>query len=196
MVVSDTAETAGSDDTSWEAAPEAEMVEAPETDSDTAELAELFMDEMTNPDEPLEQAQEPDRDISADVGAPLSDFATGTDDEDQVIQLADVLNQGTRPGFPPMEQVKLGAEEDIDARPISIEQEDTASSLGLDLEDEAALDRKILAIVEQVIQEKYAGTIEALISQAVEKAVTREIDRIQLSFHRPMSPGCCTWAMR
>jgi hypothetical protein len=177
--VFDTAENVESDDTSWKAAPEAETVEARETASDTAELADLFMDEMTDPDEPLEQAPEPDRDISADVGAPLSDFAAGTDDEDQVIQLADVLNQGARTGFPPMEQVKLGAEEDIDARPISIEQEDTANSLGLDLEDEAALDRKILAIVEQVIQEKYAGTIEALISQAVEKAVTREIEALK-----------------
>jgi hypothetical protein len=177
--VFDTAENVESDDTSWKTAPEAETVEARETASDTAELADLFMDEMTDPDEPLEQAPEPDRDISADVGAPLSDFAAGTDDEDQVIQLADVLNQGARTGFPPMEQVKLGAEEDIDARPISIEQEDTANSLGLDLEDEAALDRKILAIVEQVIQEKYAGTIEALISQAVEKAVTREIEALK-----------------
>ena len=173
------AETTGSDDPPREAAPEAETVEAPETASDTAELADLFMDEMTDPDEPLELAPEADRDISADVGAPLSDFAPGTDDEDQVIQLADVLNQGARPGFPPMEQVKLGAEEDIDARPISVEQEDTANRLGLDLEDEAALDRKILANVEQVIQEKYAGTIEALISQAVEKAVTREIEALK-----------------
>ena len=111
---------------------------------------------------------------------PLSDLAPDQENDEQVIHLADILHQSTRkPDKTPIELIKMGAEEDLEATPISLEQEETANALGLDLDEEAVLNRKILAAVERVIQDKYADTIEQRISNAVEEAVTREIAAIK-----------------
>ena len=106
--------------------------------------------------------------------------------EENIIRLSKVLDhQGRDTESIPIEQIKMGAEESLATQHISLEAEDTAEALGLDLEqrqqeEEITLtDAQIEAAVERIIQKKYAATIEQLVAQAVEKAVAREIENIK-----------------
>ena len=147
--------------------------------TETTDQADLFANEISD-SEKLHEAPLPDAaDISAIAGAPLSAFASDDEDEDQVIQLTDVLRQDPKPARLPIEKMKLGAEEDLEATPIPLEQEDRANALGLDLEADTVLDQKIQAVVERIIQEKYADIIEQRIANEVENAVMREIAAIK-----------------
>ena len=106
--------------------------------------------------------------------------------QESVIRLSEVLNHSLPEDERlPIEQIKMGAEEELAKQTISLEAEDTANALGLDLEKDTLeegkplTDREIEAAVERIIQTKYAETIEQLIAKAVEKAVTREIENIK-----------------
>lgn len=107
--------------------------------------------------------------------------------QEQVIQLADVLGGGVIEDRPPIEQIKMGAEEDIANQHISVEAEETANALGIDLvektekEQHILSDKEIERTVEQIIQSKYADAIERMVARAVEKAVTQEIEKIKQS---------------
>ncbi len=146
---------------------------------ETTEWADLFVNEMSDSEKLHEAPLSDAADVSAIAGAPLSDFASDDEDEDQVIQLTDVLRQKPKPARLPIEKMKMGAEEDLEATPITLEQEDQANALGLDLEADAVLDQKIQAVVERIIQEKYADIIEQRIANEVENAVMREIAAIK-----------------
>ena len=105
---------------------------------------------------------------------------------DSVIRLSDVLDhQSRKDERPPIEQTKMGAEEELVTQNVSPEAEDAAQALGLDLEqenrkeDETLTQREIETAVARIIQDKYAATIEKLIASAVEKAVSREIENIR-----------------
>jgi len=116
---------------------------------------------------------------------PLED---GLRNQESVIRLSEVLNHSLPEDERlPIEQIKMGADEELAKQTFSLEAEDTANALGLDLENdtqeegEPLTDRDIEAAVERIIQAKYAETIEQLIAKAVEKAVTREIENIKRS---------------
>ncbi len=135
------------------------------------------------PEEPGQEQTEPADAISIGAIPPFEDEGPH---ENSVIQLSDVLNQSApKEERVPIEQIKVGAEEELAQQSISLEAELTADSLGMDLEKEAweedktVTDREIEAAVERIIQTKYTETIERLIAKAVEKAVTREIENIK-----------------
>ena len=120
-----------------------------------------------------------------EIGA-IPDIEEEPPAEENIIRLSKVLDHQARDTESiPIEQIKMGAEEALATQHISLEAEDTAEALGLDLEqgrqeDEITLtDSQIEAAVERIIQRKYAATIEQLVAQAVEKAVAREIENVK-----------------
>lgn len=136
-----------------------------------------------------------EQELAEDAQPEVDDMGTGVvpavdgegDQQEQVIQLADVLGGGVNEDRPPIEQIKMGAEEDIANQHISVEAEETANALGMDLVEKTEKEQQILAdkeierTVEQIIQSKYADTIERMVANAVEKAVTQEIEKIKRS---------------
>lgn len=150
-------------------------------------------DQVPLEDEPAEFNALPedlsqDQDNAADavsIGAipPLEDDSR---QEEGVIQLSEVIGRNSlEEDMPPIEQIQMGAEEELDNQTISLEAEAAGDAMGLDLEEEARMkdntltDQEIEAAVERILQTKYAETIERLIAKAVEKAVTREIESIK-----------------
>jgi dihydroneopterin aldolase len=119
------------------------------------------------------------------IGA-IPPFEDEPQTEEGLVRLTNVLNLQTSEGQRlPIEQIKMGAEEELATQAISLEAEDRAEALGLSLEKEPQEEssklkyRDIETAVERVIEKKYAATIEHLIAQAVEKAVTREMESIK-----------------
>ena len=104
---------------------------------------------------------------------------------DQVIQLADVLNTVRRNDEPRSDGITMGLDEDLAADASAKAEDDGAGALGLELDKEfsegstAVADKEIEETIERIIRTKYAQQIERLIAQAVEKAVTREIKNIK-----------------
>jgi hypothetical protein len=147
------------------------------------EAAQVRADEDTLAPEPMTYGAESLEPI--EIGA-IPDLEEEPLTEENIIRLSDVLDHQGRDIEPiPIEQIKMGAEETLATQHISLEAEDTAEALGLDLEqgrqeEEITLtDSQIEAAVERIIQKKYAATIEQLVAQAVEKAVAREIETIK-----------------
>ena len=106
-------------------------------------------------------------------------------ENDQVIQLADVLNTVRRNDEPRSDGLTMGLHEDLTADASAKAEDDGAGALGLELDKEfsegstAVADKEIEEAIERIIRTKYAQQIEKLIAQAVEKAVTREIKNIK-----------------
>ncbi|MGD9364522.1 MAG: hypothetical protein PVH87_02415 [Desulfobacteraceae bacterium] len=148
------------------------------------ETEDLFEGDVSLEEELAEKAQPEVDDIGSGV-VPAVDEAD--DQQEQVIQLSNVLGGGVIEDRPPIEQIKMGAEEDIANQHISVEEEETANALGMDLfektekEQQILSDKEIERTVEQIIQSKYADTIERMVANAVEKAVTQEIEKIKQS---------------
>jgi hypothetical protein len=142
---------------------------------ETAGAGSLETEPMTDGAESLEPIE---------IGA-IPDLEEEPLTEENIIRLSEVLDHQAHTEPIPIEQIKMGAEETLATQHISLEAEDTAEALGLDLEqglqeEEITLtDSQIEAAVERIIQKKYAATIEQLVAQAVEKAVTREIETIK-----------------
>ncbi len=177
-----------------EAAPDHATPQASERIGDLGDrqageaMDESLIEEQPQDIQSLPEEPEPEQTNRADaitIGA-IPPFEEERPHENSVIQLSDVLNQGMpKEEKLPIEQIKVGAEDELAQQSISLEAEVTADALGMDLENEAReentalTDREIEAAVERIIQTKYAETIERLISKAVEKAVTREIENIK-----------------
>lgn len=160
-MVQDEPETASMDD----AAPPSPV------EAESEAIADMFMEEMATAESNMD---EHDRSpVEPEVGIPLTEVAEPADE--QVIQLSDVLGQADKGTRLPIEKIKMGAEEDLASQPISLEREDTANALGLNLE----MQQKIETAVEHLLETKYADTINQLISDAVEKAVSREFAAIK-----------------
>jgi hypothetical protein len=160
-----------------------------QTDAPTEEPVDEEILELTDIFNPAEIEDAPAHEAPAvpehavDAIPPLEDHPRN---QESVIRLSEVLSHSLPEDERlPIEQIKMGAEEELAKQTISLEAEDTASALGLDLEKDnmeegkPLTDREIEAAVERIIQTKYAETIEQLIAKAVEKAVTREIENIK-----------------
>ncbi len=165
-------------------APASQELERRETaPAESAEIADMFMEEMAL-DVSASEEKAPST-LEQVVGAPLTEITDPDDEQEQVIQLSDVLGQTDREERLPIEKIKVGAEEDLAAHPISLEREDTANALGLDLEKQSSEEEKLLHdrqiedAVEHLLQTKFAETINRLIADAVEKAVAREMEAIK-----------------
>jgi|GEM_PF-1609724 len=153
-----------------------------EDDFEANELDDLFNDDALPTEDALED-KAPAGEDAANGTAPSGEETS--ERPEQIIQLADVLNSGAKKSRPPIEQIKMGADEDIANQHISLEEEVTADAIGLDLaqenakEQQALSNKEIETAVEQILRSKYADTIERMIASAVEKAVTREIENIK-----------------
>jgi hypothetical protein len=106
--------------------------------------------------------------LEAKGAEPIEPFEEKTEDQKQVIQLANVLRT---------------------SKP-----QDTTTGLDTDRTDESVEDdalfedKKIEAAVEKIIRTKYADKMEQLIASAVEKAVTQEIENIKRSLSEMDEP--------
>lgn len=134
------------------------------------ETDDLFEGDL-NLEEALARKAQPGVD---DIGTGVMPDVEETDEQqEQVIQLADVLGGG--------------AEEDIAKQHISMDAEETANTMGMGLVEKTEKEQQILSekeierTVEHIIQSKYADTIERMVAKAVEKAVTQEIEKIKRS---------------
>lgn len=122
----------------------------------------------------------------AEDTAPIAPVEEITDDQEQVIQLADILS-ASKTQQPNAEHAPISPEEDMDAPPVNLETQDATAALDVDptnktMEGDALFeDKKIEAAVEKIIRTKYADKMEQLIASAVEKAVTEEIENIRRS---------------
>ncbi len=141
-----------------------------------ADLAvDRFMDEMIadtmEPVEPMDFA------IGEAPGIPLEEITDPDEEQEQVIQLSDVLGHSRREKRLPIEKIKMGAEEDIEADPISLEREITANALGLDLEKQMSEmedwinDPHKEKAVEHLLRSKFGPVIDRLVAEGVEKAM-------------------------
>lgn len=157
---------------------------AEQDEFEPVETDDLFEGDLTLEEALAEKAQPGVDDIGAGV---MPDVEEADEQQEQVIQLADVLGGGVVEDRPPIEQMKMGAEEDIANQHISVEAEETANTLGMDLVEKTEKEQQILSekeierSIEHIIQSKYADTIERMVAKAVEKAVTQEIEKIKRS---------------
>jgi hypothetical protein len=164
-----------------ELATEQDAIGDPDKPVDMADLDTLFDGDDIAQEEPR-LAMEPQLD---DID---TDIAPGPRDEsehhEQVIQLTDVLSAPDESSSPATE-FHAGGQEDRIQQPLWEESKATSGPLdssldrALGIENGSEEDQKIKAAVEHVIQTKYADTIEQLIANEVEKAVTREIESIK-----------------
>jgi hypothetical protein len=104
------------------------------------------------------------------------------DSDNQIIQLTDVLKAARHPaGFDKQRQDGEG--------------EDSAADLGMQIQEELADTfgpvpaQQIEATIEKIIMTRYADTIERLIAQAVETAVSTEIQSLKRIFTEDNDPS-------
>jgi hypothetical protein len=153
----------------------------PDKAVDMDDLDTLFDGDDIAQEEPRLAMEPQTEDIDADYA---SDSEDESEHQQQVIQLTDILRAPDEQS-PPAGEFQAGGEQDRAHQPASGESQDTSGPLdssldqALEIENGSEEDRKIKAAVEHVIQTKYADTIEHLIANEVEKAVTREIESIK-----------------
>jgi hypothetical protein len=122
----------------------------------------------------------------AEDTAPIEPVEEKIEDQEQVIQLADVLS-ALKTQQPNMEHAEISPEEDKDVPSVDLKTQGATTELDVEPSDESvegdALfeDKQIEAAVEKIIRTKYADKLEQLIASAVEKAVTQEIENIKRS---------------
>jgi hypothetical protein len=127
---------------------------------------------------------ETDRDDQS--GDETIEMAPTDQEPEQIIQLADVLNSSQTDGLMDGD-VQLDIDEALEDEEELSEPDATASVLGIELDDiqdqqlMPLTDKEIDDAVERVIQRKYGASIEELIANAVEKAVSREIESLKRS---------------
>ncbi len=145
---------------------------AAEDEFDTAEIDNLFVDDNL-----------PDEKETTGAATTVSDQED--EDDERVILLSDVLKEGPNAGQPSAGDVTTM--DKSEERPVAEAEMETeglhsASSPpnAKELEDLSNLD--IEAAVEHLLKTKYADTIQRMVSEAVQKAITQEVENIKKGF--------------
>lgn len=152
--------------------------------ADPAELKTGTLEAEAADDDIIELTDKVDADeIARELAAAKRAALEGVGDS-QVIQLTDVLKAARH---------QIGPD-DVDT-PQTSAGEKPAADLGMEIQEELAGSlgpvpaHQIEAAVEKIIRTRYADTIERLIAQAVEQAVSNEIQSIKRTFMEDNDPS-------
>jgi hypothetical protein len=165
------------------------------SDDDIIELVEIVTaeeSETTEVERAVEESALPDQIEAADLLEldrllPSDEPPISHSGSEQVIKLADVLNQ-PRNLEVPTEEITFALDDMLAKERLTADiAKDTAESIGIELSQENSLvdgvsAEELESTIEKIVREKYAVQIESLIARAVEKAVTREIQHIKREY--------------
>ncbi len=146
-------------------------------DFDTTELDKLFEEDFLGEEKAAEES-----------GTALDE---GADHDEEVILLSDVLKEGGSAKQPPAAEItdEDTAEDRLfEDTPMEADIPPSVSSPPDAKEQEDLSKLTIEAAVEHLLKTKYADTIQQMVADAVEKAVTREVENIKQGFSNKGEP--------
>jgi hypothetical protein len=155
--------------TDQDASREPESLDAPGQEEEELALADIGSFDLNGDEEALSETDDQDE-------------GEDRDDEEDVILLTDVLKKGD--GAKVISLADKEADEEMAGESASRDgmASDTTGSVPLspDAEAQDALsDSQIEAAVERLLKTKYADTVRLMVSEAVEKAVAREVENMR-----------------